>query len=145
MLIEKIKADLANAMKAQDKDRLSCLRMAISAIKYRQVALNQDLDDQEVAKVLRTQIKQVTESLEQFTKGGRKDLAAQEEKNLEILKSYLPKEMDEEVIRTIAKEIIAETGATKKEFGKVMKLVMAKVAGQADGKVISGIVNSLLQ
>ena len=145
MLIEKIKADLAGAMKAQDKDRLSCLRMAISAIKYRQVALNQDLDDQEVVKVLRTQIKQVTESLEQFTKGGRKDLAAQEEKNLEILKSYLPKEMDEEVIRTIVKEIIAESGATKKEFGKIMKLVMAKVAGQADGKVISGIVNLLLQ
>jgi hypothetical protein len=119
--------------------------MAISAIKYRQVALNQDLDDQEVAKVLRTQIKQVTESLEQFTKGGRMDLAEQEEKNLEILKSYLPKEMDEEGIRTIVKEIIAETGATKKEFGKVMKLVMAKVAGQADGKVISGVVNSLLQ
>ena len=145
MLIEKIKADLAGAMKAKDKDRLSCLRMAISAIKYRQVALNQDLDDQEVAKVLRTQIKQVIESLEQFTKGGRMDLAAQEEKNLESLKSYLPKEMDEEVIRTIVKEIIAETGATKKEFGKVMKLVMAKVEGQADGKVISGVVNSLLQ
>jgi hypothetical protein len=145
MLIEKIKADLAGAMKAKDKDRLSCLRMAISAIKYRQVALNQDLDDQEVAKVLRTQIKQVTESLEQFTKGGRMDLAEQEEKNLEILKSYLPKEMDEEGIRTIVKEIIAETGATKKEFGKVMKLVMAKVEGQADGKVISGVVNSLLQ
>jgi uncharacterized protein len=145
MLIEKIKADLASAMKAQDKDRLSCLRMAISAIKYRQVALNQDLDDQEVTKVLRTQIKQVIESLEQFTKGGRVDLARQEEKNLEILKSYLPKEMDEEVIRTITKEIIAETGATKKEFGKVMKLVMAKVEGQADGKVISGVVNSLLQ
>ena len=145
MLIEKIKADLGKAMKAQDKDRLSCLRMAISAIKYRQVALNQDLDDQEVAKVLRTQIKQVIESFEQFTKGGRKDLAEQEEKNLEILKSYLPKEMDEEGIRTIVKEIIAETGATKKEFGKVMKLVMAKVEGQADGKVISGVVNSLLQ
>jgi len=145
MLIEKIKADLEKAMKAKDKDRLSCLRMAISAIKYRQVALNQDLDDQEVTKVLRTQIKQVIESLEQFTKGGRVDLAKLEEKNLEILKSYLPKEMDEEVIRTITKEIIAETGATKKEFGKVMKLVVAKVEGQADGKVISGVVNSLLQ
>jgi hypothetical protein len=145
MLIEKIKADLEKAMKAKDKDRLSCLRMAISAIKYRQVALNQDLDDQEVTKVLRTQIKQVIDSLEQFTKGGRVDLAKLEEKNLEILKSYLPKEMDEEAIRTITKEIIAETGATKKEFGKVMKLVMAKVEGQADGKVISGVVNSLLQ
>lgn len=145
MLAQKIKADLEAAMKAQDKDTTSCLRMAISAIKYRQVALNQDLDDQEVIKVLRTQIKQITESLEQFTKGSRLDLAAQEEKNLQILKAYLPKEMDEEAIRTIVKEIIAETNATKKEFGKVMKLVMAKVAGQADGKVISGIVNSLLQ
>jgi hypothetical protein len=145
MLIKKIKTDLEAAMKAQDKDRVSCLRMAISAIKYRQVALNQDLDDQEVVKVLRTQIKQVTESLEQFTKGNRKDLADKEEKNLEILKTYLPKELDEEAIKTIVREIIAETGATKKEFGKVMKLVMAKVAGQADGKVISGIVNSLLQ
>ncbi len=145
MLIEKIKADLEAAMKAQDKDKTSCLRMAISAIKYRQVAINQDLDDQEVVKVLRTQVKQVTESLEQFTKGKRMDLAAKEEINLAILKSYLPKEMDEEAIRTIVKEVIAETNATKKEFGKVMKLVMAKVAGQADGKVISGLVNSLLQ
>jgi uncharacterized protein YqeY len=145
MLIEKIKSDLEVAMKAQDKDKVSCLRMVISAIKYRQVALHQDLDDQEVVKVLRTQVKQVTESLEQFTKGSRLDLAAQEEKNLEILKTYLPKEMDEAAIRTIVKEVIAETNATKKEFGKVMKLVMAKVAGQADGKVISGLVNSLLQ
>jgi len=145
MLIEKIKTDLEAAMKAQDRDRVSCLRMAVSAIKYRQVALNQDLDDQEVAKVLRTQIKQVTESLEQFTKGGRKDLVEKEEKNLEILKSYLPKELDEETIKALVKAVITETGATKKDFGKVMKLVMAKVAGQADGKVINGIVNSLLQ
>jgi hypothetical protein len=145
MLLEKIKADLEAAMKAQDKERTSCLRMAISAIKYRQVAMNQDLDDQEVAKVLRTQIKQVTESVEQYTKGGRADLVAIEQKNLEILKSYLPKELDEEGIRAIAQEIVAETGATKKDFGKVMKLVMAKIAGQADGKIVNGIVNSLLK
>jgi hypothetical protein len=145
MLLEKIKADLEAAMKAQDKERTSCLRMAISAIKYRQVAMNQDLDDQEVAKVLRTQIKQVTESVEQYTKGGRADLVAIEQKNLEILKSYLPKELDEEGIRAIAQEIVAETGATKKDFGKVMKLVMARIAGQADGKIVNGIVNSLLK
>lgn len=145
MLTEKIKADLEAAMKAQDKERTSCLRMAISAIKYRQVALNQDLDDQEVVKVLRTQVKQVNESLESYTKGGRDDLARIEQINLEILKSYLPEELDEEGIRTIAREIIAETGATKKDFGKVMKLVMGKVAGQADGKIVNGIVNSLLQ
>jgi hypothetical protein len=145
MLTEKIKADLEAAMKAQDKDRTSCLRMAISAIKYRQVAMNQDLDDQEVVKVLRTQVKQVTESLESYTKGNRSDLALIEQKNLEILKSYLPQELDEEAIRTIVKEIIAETGSTKKDFGKVMKLVMTRLAGQADGKIVNGIVNSLLQ
>jgi uncharacterized protein YqeY len=145
MLIEKIKADLEAAMKAQDKERTSCLRMAISAIKYRQVAMNQDLDDQEVAKVLRTQIKQVTESVEQYTKGGRADLVAIEQKNLEILKSYLPRELDEESIRAIVQEIITETGASKKDFGKVMKLVMARIAGQADGKIVNGIVNSLLK
>ncbi|MCU0577724.1 MAG: GatB/YqeY domain-containing protein [Desulfobacterota bacterium] len=132
-------------MKAQDRDRTSCLRMAISAIKYRQVAMNQDLDDQEVVKVLRTQVKQVTESLESYTKGNRSDLALIEQKNLEILKSYLPQELDEEAIRTIVKEIIAETGSTKKDFGKVMKLVMTRLAGQADGKIVNGIVNSQLQ
>jgi uncharacterized protein len=145
MLIEKLKSDLEAAMKAQDRDRVSCLRMAISAVKYRQVALNQDLDDQEVIKVLRSQIKQINESVEQYTKGGRNDLVASEQKNLEILKTYLPKEMDEEAIRAIVKEIIAETGATKKDFGKVMKLVMAKVAGQADGKIVSAAVGSMLQ
>jgi hypothetical protein len=145
MLTEKIKADLEAAMKAQDKDRTSCLRMAISAITYRQVAMNQDLDDQEVVKVLRTQVKQVTESLESYTKGNRSDLALIEQKNLEILKSYLPQELDEEAIRTIVKEIIAETGSIKKDFGKVMKLVMTRLAGQADGKIVNGIVNSLLQ
>jgi uncharacterized protein len=146
MLIEKLKSDLEAAMKAQDRAKVSCLRMALSAIKYRQVALNQDLDDQEVVKVLRSQLKQINESLEQFTQGGRMDLVENEKKNLEIMKSYLPKEMDEEAIRAIVKDIIAETGATtKKDFGKVMKLAVAKVAGQADGKLVSSIVSSLLQ
>lgn len=146
MLSEKIKADLEAAMKAKDKERTSCLRMAISAIKYRQVAMNnKDLDDQEVVRVLRTQVKQVTESLESYTTGGREDLAGIERKNLEILKTYIPPELDEEGIRSIARDIIAETGATKKDFGRVMKLVMGRVAGQADGKIVNGIVNSLLQ
>lgn len=145
MLIEKLKSDLEAAMKAQDRIKVSCLRVALSAVKYRQVALNQDLDDQEVVKVLRSQLKQINESLEQFTQGGRLDLVEAEKKNLEIMKSYLPQEMDEEALKAIVKDIITETGATKKDFGKVMKLAMAKVAGQADGKVVSAIVNSLLQ
>jgi uncharacterized protein len=146
MLIEKLKSDLEAAMKAQDRVKVSCLRMALSALKYRQVALNQELDDQEAVKVLRSQIKQINESVEQYTQGGRMDLVEKEKKDLEILKTYLPKEMDEEAIRAIVKEIVAETGATsKKDFGKVMKLSVAKVAGQADGKLVSAIVSSILQ
>jgi uncharacterized protein YqeY len=145
MLIEKLKSDLEAAMKAQDRVKVSCLRMALSALKYRQVALNQELDDQEAVKVLRSQIKQINESVEQYAQGGRMDLVENEKKNLEILKTYLPKELDEDAIRAIVKEVIAETGATsKKDFGKVMKLAVAKVAGQADGKLVSAIVGSML-
>lgn len=146
MLIEKLKSDLEAAMKAQDRVKVSCLRMALSALKYRQVALNQELDDQEAVKVLRSQIKQINESVEQYAQGNRMDLVENEKKNLEILKTYLPEEMDEEAIRAIVREVIAETGATsKKDFGKVMKLAVAKVAGQADGKLVSAIVGSMLQ
>ena len=146
MLIEKLKSDLEAAMKAQDRVKVSCLRMALSALKYRQVALNQELDDQEAVKVLRSQIKQINESVEQYAQGNRMDLVENEKKNLEILKTYLPEEMDEEAVRAIVREVIAETGATsKKDFGKVMKLAVAKVAGQADGKLVSAIVGSMLQ
>jgi len=144
MLVDRLKADLEAAIKAKDKERTSCLRMVVSAIKYRQVELRKDLDDQEVVRVLRSQIKQVTESLEAYEKGGREDLAGIERTNLGILKAYLPAELGENDIRAIARQIIEQTGATRKDFGKVMKLVMEKVAGQADGKLVNSIVNSLL-
>ncbi|HPC48264.1 MAG TPA: GatB/YqeY domain-containing protein, partial [Deltaproteobacteria bacterium] len=128
MLVDRLKADLEAAIKAKDKERTSCLRMVVSAIKYRQVELRKDLDDQEVVRVLRSQIKQVTESLEAYEKGGREDLAGIERTNLGILKAYLPAELGENDIRAIARQIIEQTGATRKDFGKVMKLVMEKVA-----------------
>ncbi|MGC9324292.1 MAG: GatB/YqeY domain-containing protein [Desulfomonilia bacterium] len=145
MLIDRIKSDLESAIKARDKDRVSCLRLALSAIKYKQVDMHKDLDDQDVVKVLRTQVKQISESLEQFSRGKRDDLVRQEEKNLEILKAYLPEEMGEEEIAALVKQVISETGATKKEFGIVMKQVMAKIAGRTEGKVVNGIVSKLLQ
>ena len=145
MLLDTIKSDLGVAMKNGDKEKLSCLRMVISAIKYKEVASKKELDDQEVIQVLRSQIKQTTDSYEQYKQGGRDDLAQQEQTSLSILRSYLPKELGEEEIAAIVQQIISETGATKKDFGKVMKLVMAKVAGQAEGKTINGIVNKLLQ
>ena len=145
MLLDTIKKDLGDAMKNGDKEKLSCLRMVISAIKYKEVASNKELDDQEVIQVLRTQIKQTIDSYEQYKQGGRDDLAQTEQASLIVLKSYLPKELGEEEIAPIVKQIISETAATKKDFGKVMKLVMAKVAGQAEGKTVNGIVNKLLQ
>lgn len=145
MLLDTIKSDLRDAMKSGDKEKVSCLRMVVSAVKYREVAVKNDLDDQEVVKVLRSQIKQSTESYEQYVKGGREDLAQLEQNSIEILKSYLPKELGEDEISAIVKQIISETSATKKDFGKIMKLAMAKVAGQAEGKTVNGIVNKLLQ
>lgn len=144
MLSDTIKADLGKAMKAGDKQKVSCLRMLVSAIKYRQVEAKKDIDDQEVLQVLRSQIKQVTDSYEQFKQGGRQDLAANEETNLAILKTYLPEELSDEEIKAIAQRIISETSATKKEFGLVMKKTVAEIAGRADGKRVSGIVSQLL-
>jgi uncharacterized protein YqeY len=145
MLLDTIKSDLRVAMKDGDKDKVSCLRMIISAVKYKEVALKNDLDDQEVIKVLRSQIKQSTESYEQYKQGGRDDLAENEQAGITILKSYLPKELGEDEISSMVKQIITETGSTKKDFGNVMKLVMAKVAGKAEGKTVSSIVSKLLQ
>jgi uncharacterized protein len=145
MLVDTIKTDLTQAMKAGDKQRVSCLRILMSAFKYKQVEAHKELEDQEALAVIRTQIKQVADSYEQFSKGGRDDLAQQEHVNLAILKSYLPQELSDDEIADIVKRIIAETNATKKEFGLVMKKTVAEVAGRADGKRVSGVVNKLLQ
>ncbi|HHO75711.1 MAG TPA: GatB/YqeY domain-containing protein [Deltaproteobacteria bacterium] len=145
MLLDTLKADLGVAMKGGDKDRTTCLRLVISAAKYKEVALKKVLDDSEILQVIRTQIKQSAESHEQYKIGGRDDLADKEEKNLAILKSYLPQELGEDEVAAIVRQIISEQGATKKDFGKVMKLVMAKLSGQAEGKMVSSIVSRLLQ
>jgi uncharacterized protein len=145
MIVDTIKTDLTNAMKAGDKQKVSCLRILLSAFKYKQVEAHKELDDQEALSVIRTQIKQVTDSFEQYSKGGREDLASEEKVNLSILKAYLPQELSDEEIVAIAKRIISETNATKKEFGLVMKKTLAEAAGRADGKRVSGIVSGLLQ
>lgn len=144
MLVDTIKSDLGKAMKAGDKDKVSCLRLILSAFKYKQVESKKELDDTEALQVLRTQLKQVTDSYEQYTQAGRVDLASAEEKNLAILKSYLPQELSDDEIRGIVKRIIAETAAVKKDFGMVMKKAMTEVSGRADGKRVSAIVSQLL-
>jgi hypothetical protein len=144
MLEARIKQDMTDAMKAGDKDKVSCLRVLLAAVKNREKNLRKELDDQEVVAVIRAEIKQVTESYEQFKAGHRDELAAKELASLTVLKSYLPAEMSEEELVAIIDAVIAEIGATKKDLGKVMKQVMTKVAGRADGKRINVLVGSKL-
>ena len=145
MLLDTIKADMKHAMKAGEKGKVSALRMLLAAVKNRQISLQKELDDQEILAVIRTQCKQITESYEQFSRAGRDDLARKEAEDLAVTKVYLPKELGEDEIKSIVSEIISEMNATKKDFGKVMKLAMSRVAGRADGKAVNSIVSLLLK
>jgi len=144
MLEARIKQDMTNAMKAGDKDKVSCLRVLLAAVKNREKNLRKELDDQEVLAVIRSEIKQVTESYEQFKAGHRDELAATELASLTVLKSYLPAEMSDEDLVAIIDAVVSELGATRKDLGKVMKQVMTRVAGRADGKRINALVSSKL-
>jgi uncharacterized protein len=138
-LVEQIEKDLTAAMKAREELRLSVLRMAKSALKLKQVELNKPLDDAQATAVLRTLVKQRHDSVEQFRKGGREDLATKEEQEIKILETYLPAGASDEDIDAAVVAAITETGATTaKDIGKVMKAAMAKLAGKnADGKRVN--------
>lgn len=144
-LTEQIRADLTAAMKAQEKERLSTLRMLQSALKNEQINLGHELSDEEAMSVIRKSVKQRQDSIEQYTNAGRTELADKERAEMEILKSYLPAEMSEEELENGLREIIAATGAqSKKDLGKVMKEATARYRGRADGKKIQEVVSRLL-
>lgn len=146
MLEEKILNDYKEAMKSKDALRSSVLSfLRAEMINAAMAKKKAKLDDSEVIPVLKKQIKQRQDSIEQFTKGGRQDLADKEAKELEILKAYLPPEMPAEEIKKIIEEVVVSTGALgPKDMGKVMKEVAAKVAGLADGKLVSDLVKERL-
>ncbi|MCD6151877.1 MAG: GatB/YqeY domain-containing protein [Deltaproteobacteria bacterium] len=144
-LKEQLTEEMKTAAKAKDKLKLSTIRMVRSEIKNREIALRHEVNDDEVLKLLGTMVKQRKDSISQFKKGGREDLAAKEELELKILGVYLPEPMNVAEIENIVKTVIAETGATgKKDMGKVMQAVMARVAGRADGKEVNRMVSSQL-
>ena len=144
-LSEQIRSDLTSAMKAQEKDRLSTLRMLQSAIKNEQINVGHELSDEEAMSVIRKAVKQRQDSIEQFTKGNRPELAEKERVEMELLKAYLPPELTEEEIESGVREIVASTGAqSKKDMGKVMKEATTKYKGRVDGKKIQEIVSRLL-
>jgi uncharacterized protein YqeY len=147
MSLEKqIDKDYIQAMKDRDQARSSALSYLRAMVK--QVKVDQrleELDDAGVTAVLKKQIKQRQDSIEQFEKGGRQDLAAKEKAEVELMKGYLPAEMSADEIRGIIAEAIKETGAqSMKDMGNVMKAVRDKVAGRADGKMVSELVKEKL-
>ena len=146
MLEEKILNDYKESMKAKDAIRSSTLSFLRSALSNAAIEKKKKkLDDSDVIAVIKKQIKTHQDSIEQFEKGGRVDLVEKETKELQILKSYLPPELPQEEIEKIIEEIVSETNASDmKDMGRVMKEVMAKIAGQADGKLISSLVKQRL-
>jgi uncharacterized protein YqeY len=140
-LSEQIQKDITTAMKARDEARLSTLRMVKSALKNHEVEKMAPLDEKEAQQVLSTLIKQRKDSVEQFTKGGRQDLADKEAAEIVLIESYLPKAAGEAEIIAGVKAVITEMGSpTMKDMGTVMKNAMAKFGAQGmrvDGKVVS--------
>ncbi len=147
-LTEQIQKDIVAAMKARAEARLSCLRMVKSALKNREVEKMAPLDEKESQQVLATLIKQRKDSVEQFTKGGRQEMADKEAAEIVLIESYMPKAAGEAEIIAGVKAAIAEMGSpTMKDMGTVMKTAMAKFAAQGmrvDGKVVSDAVKKEL-
>jgi len=145
-LRERIISDLTTSMKAQDAPRTSTLRMVKAAMTNRQIEKGGELDDDEMSKLLRSLVKQRRDSVEQYEKGGRQDLADKESAEIEIIQAYLPQAASDEEIGAAVSAAIAETGAASmKDMGKVMKAVQAALAGKnADGKTVSEIVKARL-
>lgn len=151
-LTEKVNSDMVTAMKAKDSERLSTLRMMKTALKNREIDKRAPLTDAEGAQILGTMVKQRRDSIEQFTKGNRPELAAKEAAEIAVIESYMPKMASEEELRSMVEAAIVEMSAagsrpTARDMGTVMKAVQAKVqAGgvRADGKQVSELVKTAL-
>jgi len=145
---EQIQKDMVDAMRGREELRLSTLRMVKAALNYKKVEKRAPLDDAEEQQVLSTLIKQRRDAIEQFTKGGRQELADKEAAEIKLIENYLPKAMGEEQIAEVVKATIAEMGSPgMKDMGTVMKNVMAKLqatGARVDGKVVSELVKKNL-
>ena len=145
-LVEQLVKTIAEAMKARDQARLSALRMLKAALMNKEVEKGGPLTDAEDLQVVASLVKQRKDSIDQFAKAGRQELVDKEKAELAIVEAYLPPALGAEDVERIVAEVLSETGATSpKDMGKVMKGVMAKLAGaQVDGKAVSALVKSRL-
>ena len=146
MLAEKVDSDMKDAMREKDSLKLGTLRMLKAAAKNKAIDKKvQTLGDDDFLEVIQKQVKQRKDSITEFEKAGRKDLVEKESAEMKILEGYLPKQMSPDELKTIVKSAIAAVGASsKQDMGKVMKEVMPKVKGRADGKTINQAVMELL-
>lgn len=144
-LEERLNEEMKLAMKSNDKLRLSTIRMIRSAIKNREIELRKKLDDDEIYRVIQGMVRKGEESIEQFQAGGRLDLVEKEKKEIEILISFLPEQLSKEELIKIIDETIKETQSSSiKDLGKVMKSVMSKLGGKADGRLVNQLVKERL-
>jgi uncharacterized protein YqeY len=145
-LQERVSKEIKAAMLAKDAERLSTLRMLKSAMGYAQIERKtESLSDTEVVALVQKEVKKRRDSVEQFEKGGRPELAAKEKTEITVLEGFLPQAMSAEELEQLVRATIQELGATgKKDMGPVIKAVQAKAAGRADGKTVSGLVGKLL-
>jgi len=144
-LYEKITDDLKEAMKAKDVLRLSSIRMLKTSLRHKQAERGEILRDEEIQSLISSLIRKGREAAEEFRKGGREDLAVKEEGEIDILYGYLPEQIKPDEIERVLKEVISELSAGGlKDLGRVMKVVMNRIAGRAQGKEINEIAKKLL-
>ena len=146
-LHDRLTEDLKLAMKARDQLRMDVIRMIKAAVLNKEVEMKKDLDDAEMSRIMTTMIKQRKESVEQYEKGQRAELAAKERQEISIIEAYLPRAISPDDLDRTVDAVIRESGATSaKDMGAVMKAVMARLAGQpVDGKHVSDLVRSKLK
>jgi len=144
-MLDQLQEELKIAMKAGEKAKMMGLRNIIGKIKAAQIDKGETLTDEESSKILKTAAKQLKESIDQYQKGGRDDLAEKEAFELTLLEKYLPEQLSEEHIRQTVKNIVKNTGAgSMLDMGKVMGATMQELAGSADGKIVQKIVQEEL-
>lgn len=145
-LNEQLLNDMKLAMKSKDELRLSTIRLLRSSVSYAQINKGAELTDDEVLEVISREAKRRREAIEAADSGGRSDVADKERAELEVLSVYLPKQLSEAEVEAIAREIVAEVGATDlKDRGKVMGPLMQRIKGKADGKLAGQVVEKLLR
>ena len=145
-LKEQLTADMKEAMKNKEKERLAVIRMVRGAIRQQEIDGQKELGEEDVIAVISKEVKMRRDSIEEFQKGGREDLVEKTQAEIDVLLPYLPAQLSEDEVRELVKAAVEQTGAaTPNDMGKVMGVLMPKVKGRADGKMVNTIVKSFLQ